>query len=164
MIAAIAIIILVAVPGSDILLNKYRMKHASGSIISGLQLARSEASVRGSSVVLCPSSNGHTCRKDANWNHGWIVFSDGNGNGTVQEIELIRTFKAPSQEIAITAIGAVEKMAAFTAMGLRPDKQEISGRFQICLKQSDAPATAVEIDAEGWVLQVPNTNPSCSAV
>jgi type IV fimbrial biogenesis protein FimT len=163
-VAAVAIVVSFAVPGSNMLLDKYRMKHAYSSIVSGLELARSEASARNSTVVLCPSSNGHTCRKDANWNYGWLVFSDGNGNGTVQDIELIRSFEAPSQEITILAIGAVENRAAFTTMGLSPYQKAHSGRFHICLKESDAPASAVEIDADGWVTRVPNNELSCSNV
>lgn len=159
--AAIGIVILVAVPGSDILLKNYRMKQASSSIISGLELARTEASARSSAVVLCPSSNGHTCRKDANWNYGWLVFSDGNGNGTVQEIELIRSFKAPSQSIEILASGAVQNRAAFTATGLITDDHARSGEFQICLRDSNAAATEIKIDTDGWVQQLPNGDSGC---
>lgn len=160
--AAVGIVVLVAVPGSDMLMDNWRMKKASSSIITGLELARSEASARSASVVLCPSSNGHTCRHDANWNHGWLVFSDGNGNGTVQDIELIRSFTAPSEEIVIQASGAVQNHAVFTATGLNPDDGARSGRFQICLRHSADKATEVEIDADGWVQKVPGSGSSCS--
>lgn len=160
--AAVGIVVLVAVPGTGMLMDNWRMKKATGSIITGLELARSEASARSASVVLCPSSNGHTCRHDANWNHGWLVFSDGNGNGTVQGIELIRSFTAPSEEIVIQASGAVLNHAVFTANGLNPDQGAHSGRFQICLRHSADAVTEVEIDADGWVQKIPNPGISCS--
>jgi len=159
--AAIGIVVLIAVPGSSLFLDKHRMKVSSDSIIMGLELARSEARARGSAVVLCPSSNSHTCRSDGDWNYGWIVFSDGNGNGTVQDIELIQAFGAPSQNIRIKADGALQKRAAFTATGLIANGNFHSGQFQICLQDSKNPATLVKVDADGWVQKIPNPDGAC---
>ncbi len=159
--AAIGIVVLIAVPGSDMLLEKYRLKSASSSMITGLELARMEAGTRGSTVILCPSSNGNTCRKDDNWNYGWLVFSDGNGNGKVEEIELIRSFEAPNEHIRIDAEGAVQQRAAFTATGLIGFNEAMSGQFRICLSNSRAPATVVGVDEDGWVHEVPAQDNFC---
>jgi type IV fimbrial biogenesis protein FimT len=161
--AAIGVVVLVAVPGSNLFIDKYRMKVASASIITGLELARSEASARSGTVVLCPSSNGHTCRSDSDWSFGWLVFSDGNGNGTVQDIELIKAFGAPSQKIHIKADGAVQNRAAFTATGLNPDNNAQSGQFQICPQDSEKTATLVTVDPDGWVQKIPTRNSHCPA-
>lgn len=161
--AAIGIMVLIAVPGSSLFLDKHRMRVSSDSIITGLELARSEAIARGSAVVLCPSSNGHTCRSDGDWNYGWLVFSDGNGNGTVQDIELIKAFGAPSQKIHIKADGAVQNRAAFTATGLNPDNNAQSGQFQICPQDSEKTATLVTVDPDGWVQKIPTRNSHCPA-
>jgi type IV fimbrial biogenesis protein FimT len=159
--AALGIVILVAVPGSTLLLDKYRMKVTSDSIITGLELARTESSARSAEVILCPSSNGHTCRKDGDWSHGWLVFSDGNGNGSVQDIELIRSFDAPSEKIHITTDGALKDRAAFTATGLVGDEGVGSGQFQICLRDGKASAILVTVDADGWVQKMPAPDQSC---
>jgi len=161
--AAIGVVVLVAVPGSTFLIEKYRMKVASASIITGLELARSEASARSSTVVLCPSSNGHTCRNDSDWSFGWLVFSDANGNGTVEDIELIRAFEAPSQKIHITAGGAVQNRAAFTAAGLNPDNNARFGQFQLCPEEAEKTATLVTVDTDGWVQKLPARNARCRA-
>jgi type IV fimbrial biogenesis protein FimT len=161
--SAIAVVVLVAVPGSNLLIDKYRLKVASASIITSLELARSEASARSSTVVLCPSSNGNTCRGDGNWNFGWLVFSDGNGDGAVQDIELIKAFEAPSPKIHIKADGAVHNRAAFTATGLNPDNQSRSGQFQICPRDSEKTATLVKVDSDGWVQQMPTRDSYCPA-
>lgn len=161
--AAIGIVVLVAVPGSAMMLEKHRMKSASDSLIIGLELARTEASMRSSTVIMCPSSNGSTCRKDGNWQHGWIVFTDGDGNGEADDIELIQSFRAPSPRILIQASGAVELKAPFTATGLVRDSHKHSGSFQICYKDSIAPVTVVTVDADGWVQQVPSQEKSCAA-
>lgn len=160
--AAIGIVVLVAVPGSTLLLEKYRLKSASDSIVTGLELARAEAGARSSTVIVCPSSNGHTCRHDGNWDHGWIVFTDGDGNGSVQDIELLRSFDAPNPEIHVIADGALQKKAAFTATGLVRSAEDSSGRFLICLKDSDAPPTLVNVDADGWVQRMRAPEQSCA--
>jgi len=160
--AAIGVVVLVAVPGSNLLLEKYRLKSASNSIVTGLELARTEAGARSSTVILCPSSNGHTCRHDGNWDYGWIVFSDGDGNGSVQDIELIRSFEAPNSEIHVVADGALRQKAAFTATGLVGNAQASSGRFLICLQDSDAPPAVVNVDADGWIQKIPASEQSCT--
>ena len=152
--AAIAVVVLIAVPGSDILLEKYRLKTTYSSLLNGLELAKSEAQMRSSTVIMCPSSNGHSCRTDYNWNHGWLVFTDGNGNGTAQDIELIRAFQAPNQKIRIVASGAVETAASFTMTGLNEQNGMQTGRFRICLQDSDTPPQVVNVDEEGWVQPV----------
>jgi len=149
--AAIAVVVLLAVPGSDLLLEKYRLKATYTKLVDGLELAKSEAHSRASTVIMCPSSNGHSCRTDHNWNHGWLVFTDGNGNGTAQDIELIQAFGAPNQKIRIVASGAVEAAASFTMTGLVEQNGTQTGRFSICLQDSDGPPRVVSIDEEGWI-------------
>ena len=152
--AAIAVVVLIAVPGSDMLLEKYRLKSTYSELVNGLELAKSEAQLRSSTVVMCPSSNGHSCRTDHNWNHGWLVFTDGNGNGTVQDIELIRAFEAPNQKIRIVASGAVEAAASFTMTGLIEQNGTQTGLFRICFQDSDAPPRIVSVGQDGWVQPV----------
>ncbi len=159
--AALGVVVLIAVPGSTLLLDKYRMKVTSDAIITGLELAKSEANARSAEVILCPSSNGHTCRKDGDWNHGWLVFSDGNGNGSVQEIELIQAFDAPSEKIRISADGALKNWAAFTATGLVGDNDAESGQFRICLQDPNSSAILLTVAADGWVQKMPPGDKAC---
>jgi len=160
--AAIGIVVLVAVPGSPVLLDKYRLKVTSESFMTALETARSEANSRGIAVVLCPSSNGHTCRRDGDWSMGWLVFADGNGNGSVQDIELIQAFEASSPKILIMANGAVKDRASFTATGLIPDNGADSGQFKICLQDSYK-GTLVQVDADGWVQKAEVAQEACTA-
>lgn len=161
--AAITIVALVAIPNSTVLLEKYRLKTTETSLLKGLEIARKEAQMRSTTVVVCPSSNGHTCRRDSNWNHGWVVFSDGNGNGTVQDIELIKAFKAPHQRINIEATGATESRAVFTATGLISDQVTLTGRFKICMQDSSASPRLVEVEPDGWVNPVRSHVEFCTA-
>ena len=150
-IAAIAVVVAISVPGSTVVLEHYRLKATSSDLVNGLNLAKKEAILRGSMVKVCPSSNGRFCRSDGNWNHGWLVYSDGNADSTVQEIEFIEAFTAPSQRVHIVATGAVADVASFTLAGLMPDNEAQRGAFHVCHEGLDSRAKVVSIDSDGWV-------------
>ena len=149
--AAVAIVVMISVPGSTMVLEHYRLKSTSSDLVGGLNLAKGEALKRNSTVRVCPSSNGRFCRTDGNWNHGWLVYSDGNADGTVQEIEFIEAFQAPGENVWIVASGAVESVASFTLAGLVPENDYQSGEFHICHKGAESRAKSITIDQDGWV-------------
>ena len=152
---AIAIVVLISVPGSTAVLERYRLKSTSSDLVDGLTIAKGEAVKRGSTVRVCPSSNGRFCRTDGNWNHGWLVYTDGNADGTVQEIELLQSFQAPNQKVTIVATGAVGTTASFNATGLVQDHQQQTGEFHICHRGEKGRTKAISIDRDGWVQASP---------
>lgn len=149
--AAIAVVAMISVPGSAVVLEHYRLKATSADLASSLNMAKEEAAMRNSTVKVCPSSNGRFCRNDGDWNHGWLVFSDGNGDGTVQEIELIEAVAAPSQKVHVVAVGAVQQVAGFTLAGLVPADGMEQGEFHVCHEGLNSRSKVVHIDADGWV-------------
>lgn len=152
LLAAIGVVVLVSVPASSMLIERYRLNAAATDLVEGLNLARSEAIRRGSTVRVCPSANGRDCRSDGEWDGGWVVFSDGNGDGAVQDIELIETFEGPGEHVRVVAIGAVEQRASFTLNGLVADTPEArTGEFLVCYEGSDTAPKSIVIDADGWV-------------
>lgn len=153
--AAIAVVVMISVPGSTMVLEHYRLKAASNELTGSLNLAKEEALKRSSTVRVCPSSNGRFCRNDGNWNHGWLVYSDGNADGTVQDIEFIQAFQAPSQKVRIIATGAVQDLASFTMSGLVQDRDYKSGEFHICHEGAQSRSRSISVDQEGWVLAMP---------
>lgn len=161
--AALAVVILVSVPGASMLMEHYYLKNASGNLVSGLNLARSEAAKRSSIVRMCPSSNGRFCRSDGDWSYGWLVYTDGNADETVQDIELIQSFKAPGEKVRIVARGAVKQSASFTLSGLVADPEAPTGEFDVCLPGSSAASRTILIDSDGWVQLVPDDHNRCQA-
>lgn len=161
-VAALAVVIMLAVPGSSMLIEHYRLKAASGDLVNGLNLARGEAIKRGSTVRVCPSSNGRFCRSDGDWAQGWLVYSDGNGDGTVQDIELIRAFEAPNANVRVIASGATEWTAGFTVAGLVPVDGSDSGEFILCHAGSDRNSRTILIESEGWVSLATSPAQACS--
>ena len=150
-VAALAVVILLAVPGSSMLIENYRLKSASSNLVEGLNLARGEALRRGSTVRVCPSSNGRFCRSDGDWAQGWLVYTDGNGDGVVQDIEFIRAFEGPNVNVRIISRGAAETSAAFTVAGLVPANGSDNGEFVVCHAGSSRAARSILVDEEGWV-------------
>lgn len=78
-----------AAPAMQNLVYEQRLTTHVNELFGDLQLARSEAIKRVSQVTLCKSSDGTACSTTPNWQAGWIVFADTNGNEAVDSGETI---------------------------------------------------------------------------
>ena len=161
--SVLAIIVLVAVPGSNMLLGYYRLSTVSTELVDSLYLARNEALQRASTVRVCPSDNGKNCRLDGDWSDGWLVYTDGNADGEVQDIELLKAFEAPEKHVHIIASGAGQKVAGFTAAGLVRDNGAASAEFILCSEDFISNPRAIVVDADGWVSIAATDKRSCEA-
>ncbi len=85
----LAIILALSVPSIRTISANNQIAVANNSIMTGFNLARSEAVSRGNTVSICPSQNGTAC-ENGQWNIGWIVFDNADGNGNMVETEVIR--------------------------------------------------------------------------
>ncbi len=88
-IVIVAILISLSVPSIRAISANNQIAVANNSIITGFNLARSEAVSRGNAVSICPSQNGTACA-NGKWDTGWIVFDNADGNGNMVETEVIR--------------------------------------------------------------------------
>jgi type IV fimbrial biogenesis protein FimT len=79
----VAIVIGIAVPSYKYVTNSNRVSAEVNLLLGDLQYARSEAVKEGSTVSVCQSNSTQTAclPNGANWNAGWIVFSDLNADG-----------------------------------------------------------------------------------
>lgn len=66
-----------------------RLATQVNELFGDLQLARSEAIKRSAQVTVCKSSNGSACSGTADWQNGWIVFVDTDGDETVDSGETV---------------------------------------------------------------------------
>jgi len=84
-IAIISILAAIAVPNFGDLMASSRSRTAYNTFVGMLATARSEAVNRNSPITLCVSTDQATCSNNASdiWSDGYIVFSDANGNQTV---------------------------------------------------------------------------------
>jgi type IV fimbrial biogenesis protein FimT len=79
----VAILLSIAVPSYRYVTYSNRASSEVNALLGEMQLARAEAIKEGQFVTVCPSTNGTSCTGSTTWNTGWIVFSDVNGNATV---------------------------------------------------------------------------------
>lgn len=149
--SVLAVIMMVAVPGSNMLMGYYRLTTVSSELVDSLYLARNAALQRASTVRVCPSDDGKSCRLDGDWSQGWLVYTDGNADDKVQDIELLGTFEVPKQHVRIIASGAAQTVAGFTATGLVRDNDSASAEFILCPENFRAGPRAIVVDADGWV-------------
>jgi type IV fimbrial biogenesis protein FimT len=78
-----AILMAVAVPSFRYVTNSSRVSSEINNLLGDMMLARAEAIRWGEPVSVCPSTTGTGCN-GSNWATGWIVFTDFNGDGTVE--------------------------------------------------------------------------------
>jgi type IV fimbrial biogenesis protein FimT len=79
----VGIVVGIAVPSYRYVTNSNRVSAEINQLLGDMQYARSEAVKEGAYVSVCSSSDGATCLSSTTWSTGWIVFSDVNGNGTL---------------------------------------------------------------------------------
>lgn len=157
----IAVIALVTAPSLSGLLQGRQVGNAASELARGLSLAKTEADKRHSTVRVCPSSDGLSCRQDGDWNRGWLVFSDGNGDGSPQEFERIRAYDPPNEKIRIKSSGAITDVLAFTVAGLVKNNNSEKGEFIICHVDSRSKSKKILVDSEGWVNLVKSDSKAC---
>ncbi len=80
----LAILVAVGLPAFTTMINSNQLVAQTNQTTSHIAFARSEAAKRpGWAVTLCASSDGAACSNSANWENGWIIFSDANRNRVV---------------------------------------------------------------------------------
>lgn len=76
----VAILVVAGIPALQNLLMDMRMSTRVNEFVSHLHLARSAAIHRQQRIALCPSNDQLNCTTTPQWEHGWIIFVDTNGN------------------------------------------------------------------------------------
>lgn len=102
LIAVVSILLGIGIPGFNPLIRSSRISSVSADLMSHLQLARSEAIVRGMPVVLCPSPDGMECNGNAAWHEGILMYADREWDRRKQDEDpVIRRYRPPGDRISI---------------------------------------------------------------
>lgn len=86
LVVMVIVVILMAIgaPSYRYVTTANRVSTEANTLLGDLQYARSEAVREGQPVTVCISKTGTSCdAASTSWQEGWIVFSDLNGNQTV---------------------------------------------------------------------------------
>jgi len=123
-ITVFGILLAVAVPSFLETVRNNRIRGENNQFIGALNLARSEALKRGSSVSVCASADSLTCSGVTNWTTGYIIFDDPNGNGSADVADtVLQTFGAAPPEFTLTATN--RSFVRFGPSGMAPAGAEI---------------------------------------
>lgn len=137
-IAILAIMVTLAVPSYSSFIKSNRLSSAYNSLVGTISLARMEA-VKSSRVVsMCISSNQTSCDGSSanDWNNGWIVFSDFDGDGIVESGDgdtILRRERAKSPGVTIKS-GAYGSLISIAPRG----RLRAQGTFVVCDQNSTA--------------------------
>ena len=70
----------IALPSLHHLLHRDRLQVAQVDFITALQHSRSTAAMTGKRTVFCPSADGSRCSRDSQWQRGWLLGHDVDGD------------------------------------------------------------------------------------
>lgn len=115
--AVAVIVLMVAVPNFRAFVQQNRLATTTNTIVTALNLTRSEAVRRGARVTLCKSADGQTCTSSGNWDQGWIVFSDPDSNGEVGGASIIRMHAGLHADQTLTGSSDVAGYISYAASG-----------------------------------------------
>lgn len=125
-----AILIGVAIPSFRTFITNNAVENLQGRLAGAITFARSEAATRNSVVTLCSSNTGTSCVANQ-WQAGWIVFVDSNGNQTADPVagavpaeEILQRYESNNtypikfqQEAAGAGAAAPLSAISFTSQG-----------------------------------------------
>jgi type IV fimbrial biogenesis protein FimT len=103
-IAIAGLVTALAVPNFRDFVQNNRAAEEANALVGALTVARSEAVTRGVPVTVCSSADNATCSGANDWTTGWIVFTDLDTVGTVDDDdEVLRSLPALREGSDLTA-------------------------------------------------------------
>lgn len=97
--------------------ERNRVAAAHNLLITGIAQARASAVNFGKQAVVCPSEDGRGCRPGGQWQGGWIVFVDHNGNGELDGVDTLVRFQSGGVASLRVQSGASRPKIRFLANG-----------------------------------------------
>lgn len=134
-----AILAAVAAPSFARFIRDTRLATSANSIVSILNLGRSEAAKRGTNVRI-QSNSGTTA-----WEGGWTVYVDTNGNATPDAGEITRIADALDGTLTLTGSVAVVQFRPMGTTTLAPTPVT----FDLCNNVAAEPDRRITISATG---------------
>jgi type IV fimbrial biogenesis protein FimT len=163
MLAVVSILVSIGLPMMNVFFDSNRMISNSNDLVAGINIARSEAIKQQIRVTLCQSADTASCTGSGQWEDGWIVFQDPNGNASVDASERILRLNAGADggDVTIRSNDVGNQIAnsvSFTSRGLPKalNGGSQSGTFRICDKRG----LKVNADGTTTVARGVNLSPS----
>ncbi len=124
-----------------------RMKTAMDVLQTDLNLARAHAISHNQQTVICPATAIKGCSGRPDWHHGWIVFTDLNGDRHKQNGEPLLKYSGPIESLNISSSRS-RKLIRFYPNGTAPGSN-VSIRF--CDKRGTGHARKILVSNTGRI-------------
>lgn len=157
-IALFAILAAFAAPSFRTVIQNNRITTQLNDLVGSLQLARSEAVKRGQPVSLCKSADGAACNGGGNWNQGWIVFLDVDGDGALDGADGDTILNVGAQlngNNTLVGSANVANVIRFNPRGFAPNT---NGTLALCDDRGNSQAKGVAIANTGRIRRTQDTN------
>ncbi len=145
--AIIAIVATVSGPSFSDMIKNNRLTTQANEFISDLNVTRSEAVKRGTSVIMCRSTDSATCDTDGTrakqWEHGWLVYADMNGNGSLDSTEILRVHNKLTGNNSLRSNGLIQHQITYQPTG----RVSQAGSLALC---DDRNGDGDKLDAEDF--------------
>ncbi len=158
-----AILLAVGVPNFSDMVKNNRMATTANELVGALNLARSEAIKRGVRVTVCKSAGGATCTTSGNWEQGWIVFTDLNGDGAFAddgdstlcesgEECILRIHDGLPSSLTLRTGSSFDDWVSYLPSGRSKGNGGLSNdTFRLCQGSDTANARAIAVNVTGRV-------------
>ena len=101
--AIVTILLSTGVPAIKNYSWNVRMRSARDMLQTDLNLARGRAISHNIQTIVCPTVDNIVCSGDSRWHHGWIVFTDINGDRQKQDGEPLLKQAAEVEHLNISS-------------------------------------------------------------
>jgi len=149
-----------AVPSFVGLISNNRISTSANDFVGALQLAKAESAARTAPATICKKNIAGTgCVTTGDWQQGWIVFSDINGNAAVDAGDaVVLNHEALDSQITFNGTAGVTNSITFNPSG----RTSITGTqvFIMCDARGfavSAKGILVTITGRGSVLKATDT-------
>ena len=135
--ALLGVMVSLAAPALSALRLQHRLQAEAEGLWSSLVLARSEALRRQQRVTVCARAQGQAsaCDPSGDWQQGWLVFADANGNAVRDADEaLVEAHAAVPHPLRLTASITVKAYFSYSAEGrsTTPQGAYMAGSWRFC--------------------------------
>lgn len=148
------VLLTVAVPSFQATIRNNRLVTQANDLVVALNTARSEAIKRGMPVTVCKSSDQSTCTPAAQWEAGWIVFSDLDGDGAFdgapEEIILVSDGLEGDNTLR-TENGNFSNFVSYMPSGASHGNPDNYDTFRLCDARGASEARAITISVTGRI-------------
>ena len=167
------ILMTTAVPSMSTMIRNNNLATQTNSLVTDINLARSEAIKRGVIVILCrsadPNAANPSCSGSAyTWTTGWLVFASGDGDNTYTAgtDTLLRIGKPSSSSIAIKTNSTSNNNLEYKANGTTNEGGG-TAIFALCDDRGEGYGRQIQVDPRGRPRLITGTTddpiPNCAS-